>query len=81
MLPDARRVVCYLVYLITRLSQSQAYPDPEYKLNKSAVSELVLRGRGGRAARGAELTYSALAPAVPVVVHWRALHTQLDHIR
>lgn len=61
---------------ITRFNV-QAYPDPDYKLNKSSVSETVFSNRQSDSA----LTYSAVCPTTPVMINWRELRCQLSYIR
>lgn len=55
----------------------QAYPDPDYKLNKSTISEAVFNERDGDSA----LTYSSLCPTIPVMVNWRELRAQISQLR
>ncbi|CAG9789929.1 unnamed protein product [Diatraea saccharalis] len=55
----------------------QAYPDPDYKLDKSSISGAVLNTRAGDSA----LTYSARCPSVPVMVTWRDLRCHLAAVR
>ncbi|KAL0808285.1 hypothetical protein ABMA28_012780 [Loxostege sticticalis] len=66
-----------LADLLAKLLATKAYPDPDYKLNKSSVSETVFSSRDG----DSNLTYSALCPTTPVMVNWRELKCQLAAIR
>ncbi|CAG4936611.1 unnamed protein product [Parnassius apollo] len=54
-----------------------AYPDPDYKLNKSSMSESVLNARDV----DSSLSYSARCPATPVMINWRELRCQLSAIK
>ncbi|KAJ2939952.1 hypothetical protein O0L34_g6659 [Tuta absoluta] len=63
--------------LLTALLATKAYPDPDYKLNKSALSESVFSSRDGDEA----LTYSAVCPTTPVMVSWSELKCHIQQIR
>lgn len=62
--------MCYL--------HEQAYPDPENKLNKGALSEKVF---SSREEKEKELTYSAVCPTTPVIINWRELRAQIERLR
>ncbi|KAJ8705805.1 hypothetical protein PYW08_012851 [Mythimna loreyi] len=66
-----------LTELLAKLLATKAYPDPDYKLNKSTISEALFSDRDGDSA----LTYSALCPTTAVMVNWRELRAQLATIR
>ncbi|KAM3958672.1 LOW QUALITY PROTEIN: leucine-rich repeat kinase [Aphomia sociella] len=66
-----------LTDLLAKLLATKAYPDPDYKLNKSSMSETVFNSRESDSA----LTYSALCPTTPVMINWRELRCQLSSIR
>ncbi|CAH0698418.1 unnamed protein product [Spodoptera exigua] len=66
-----------LTELLAKLLATKAYPDPDYKLNKSTISEALFSDRAGDSA----LTYSALCPTTAVMVNWRELRAQLATIR
>lgn len=55
----------------------QAYPDPDYKLNRSSMSESVLSARDA----DPSLSYSARCPTTPVMLNWRELRCQLPALR
>ncbi|XP_045457144.1 leucine-rich repeat serine/threonine-protein kinase 1 [Melitaea cinxia] len=63
--------------LLAALLATKAYPDPDYKLDKSRVSQCVLNTRDADPA----LSYSARCPTTPVMVNWRELRCQLSHLR
>ncbi|XP_038220950.1 leucine-rich repeat serine/threonine-protein kinase 1 [Zerene cesonia] len=66
-----------LTDLVAALLATKAYPDPEYKLNKSALSETVLAGRDADSA----LSFSARCPSTPVMINWWELRCQLARLR
>ncbi|XP_047039612.1 leucine-rich repeat serine/threonine-protein kinase 1-like [Helicoverpa zea] len=66
-----------LTELLAKLLATKAYPDPDYKLNKSMISEALFSSRSGDSA----LTYSSLCPTVAVMLNWRELRAQLATIR
>ncbi|XP_022818770.1 leucine-rich repeat serine/threonine-protein kinase 1 [Spodoptera litura] len=66
-----------LTELLAKLLATKAYPDPDYKLNKSTISEALFSDRAG----DSTLTYSALCPSTAVMVNWRELRAQLATIR
>ncbi|XP_059045025.1 leucine-rich repeat serine/threonine-protein kinase 1 [Achroia grisella] len=66
-----------LADLLAKLLATKAYPDPDYKLNKSAISEAVFNSRES----DSTLTYSSLCPTTPVMINWRELRCQLSSIR
>ncbi|XP_075989581.1 leucine-rich repeat kinase isoform X2 [Anticarsia gemmatalis] len=66
-----------LTDLLAKLLATKAYQDPDYKLNKSCISEAVFSERGGDSA----LTFSALCPTAPVMINWRELRAQIAQIR
>ncbi|XP_072941247.1 leucine-rich repeat serine/threonine-protein kinase 1 [Epargyreus clarus] len=59
------------------LLATKAYPDPDYKLNKSSIAEAVLRARDADPA----LSYNARCPSAPVMLNWRELRCRLTHVR
>ncbi|RVE46090.1 hypothetical protein evm_009254 [Chilo suppressalis] len=63
--------------LLARILATKAYPDPEYKLDKSAISAAVLNSR----AQDNALTYNARCPSTPVMITWRELRCKLPAIR
>ncbi|CAH0599523.1 unnamed protein product [Chrysodeixis includens] len=66
-----------LTELLAKLLATKAYADPDYKLNKSTISEALFSDREADSA----LTYSALCPTTAVMVNWRELRAQLATIR
>ncbi|CAK1555976.1 unnamed protein product [Leptosia nina] len=66
-----------LTDLVASLLATKAYPDPEYKLNKSAISEAVIAGKDADPA----LSFSARCPSTPVMINWRELRCQLARLR
>ncbi|XP_045540793.1 leucine-rich repeat serine/threonine-protein kinase 1 [Papilio machaon] len=62
---------------LAALLATKAYPDPDYKLNKSVMSESVLSSRDADSA----LSYSARCPTTPVMVNWRDLRCHLPTIK
>ncbi|XP_045530212.1 leucine-rich repeat serine/threonine-protein kinase 1 isoform X2 [Pieris brassicae] len=66
-----------LTDLVAALLATKAYPDPEYKLNKSAISETVISGKDADTA----LSFSARCPSTPVMINWRELRCQLTRLR
>ncbi|XP_069363530.1 leucine-rich repeat serine/threonine-protein kinase 1 isoform X1 [Maniola hyperantus] len=66
-----------LADLVAALLATKAYPDPDYKINKSVVSAAVLSARDADPA----LTYSARCPTTAVMVNWRELRCQLTQIK
>ncbi|XP_046975207.1 leucine-rich repeat serine/threonine-protein kinase 1 [Vanessa cardui] len=66
-----------LAELLAALLATKAYPDPDYKLDKSRVSQSVLSARDADPA----LSYSARCPSTPVMVNWRELRCQLARLR
>ncbi|CAB3231871.1 unnamed protein product [Arctia plantaginis] len=66
-----------LTDLLAKLLATKAYPDPDYKLNKSTISETVFNERDGDSA----LTYSSLCPTTPVMVNWRELRAQISQLK
>ncbi|XP_052745709.1 leucine-rich repeat serine/threonine-protein kinase 1 isoform X2 [Bicyclus anynana] len=66
-----------LAELMAALLATKAYPDPDYKINKSVVSAAVLSARDADPA----LSYSARCPTTAVMVNWRELRCQLAQIK
>ncbi|XP_063218267.1 leucine-rich repeat serine/threonine-protein kinase 1 isoform X2 [Bacillus rossius redtenbacheri] len=65
--------------LTAKLLSVKAYPDPEFKLNKAAMTEdgaAVLPHLGV-----AGLTYGALLPGTAAMINWHNQQCELSHIR
>jgi hypothetical protein len=57
----------------------QAYPDPEYKLNKAAMTE---EGLPAMPQLGlTSLTYSSLFPNTSVMINWHSQQCDLSQVR
>lgn len=64
--------------LTAKLLSIKAHADPEYKLNKKAMTEQLPRGS---LAGMASLTYSSVFPNTPVMINWHGNRCQLRHIK
>lgn len=64
--------------LTAKLLACRAHADPEYKLNKKAMTEQLPRGS---LAGLASLTYSSVFPNTPVMVNWHGQRCHLPHIK
>nr|XP_032525960.1 uncharacterized protein LOC116776821 [Danaus plexippus plexippus] len=66
-----------LADLLAALLATRAYPDPEYKVNKSVLSERVLKSRDVDPG----LSYRAKCPSTAVLINWREMKAHLTHIK
>ncbi|CAG9574165.1 unnamed protein product [Danaus chrysippus] len=66
-----------LADLLAALLATRAYPDPEYKINKSVLSERVLKSRDVDPG----LSYRAKCPSTAVLINWREMKAHLTHIK
>lgn len=64
--------------LTAKLLACRANADPEFKLNKKAMTEQLPRGS---LAGLASLTYSSVFPNTPVMVNWHGQRCHLTHVK
>ncbi|KAL0267443.1 UNVERIFIED_CONTAM: hypothetical protein PYX00_009712 [Menopon gallinae] len=64
--------------LTAKLLSTKAHPDPEYKLNKKAMTEQLPRGS---LITVATLTYSSVFPNTPVMINWHGNRCLLSNIK
>ncbi len=57
----------------------QAHVDPEFKINKKAMSENV--PAAAQFAGLASLTYSSMFPNTPAMINWHGLRCNLSQVR
>ena len=62
--------------LISKLLAIKAFPDPEYKINKKALSEV---GGGGTGIGG--VYRGSIAANTPVMINWHAQRCELSRVR
>ncbi|KAF5301002.1 hypothetical protein FQR65_LT08985 [Abscondita terminalis] len=67
--------------LIAKLLSVKAHPDPEYKINKKAMTESINSPQFSIFANVTHLTYSSLFPNTPTMINWHNLRCHLSQIR
>ncbi|KAE8744037.1 hypothetical protein FOCC_FOCC009321 [Frankliniella occidentalis] len=65
--------------LLAKLLSIKAHVDPEYKINKKAMSENV--PAAAQFAGLASLTYSSMFPNTPAMINWHGLRCGLSQVR
>ena len=73
----------YYTYYITNYFNFllKAFPDPEYKLNRTALTQQGLSTFSQLAGLAGTLTYSSLFPNTPVMINWHNQQCNLNQIR
>ena len=64
--------------LTAKLLSIKAHADPEFKLNKKAMTEQL---PGWNSAGGALRPYSSVFPSTPVMINWHGNRCQLPQIK
>lgn len=59
----------------------QAHPDPEYKINKKAMTESIHSPQFSIFSNVTNLTYSSLFPNTPTMINWHNQRCHLSQIR
>ncbi|KAJ8942684.1 hypothetical protein NQ314_010008 [Rhamnusium bicolor] len=67
--------------LIAKLLSTKAHPDPEYKINKKAMTENVNSSQFSIFANVTNLTYSTLFPNTPTMINWHNQKCSLTQIK
>lgn len=65
--------------LLAKLLSIKAHPDPEFKINKKAMSDNV--PAAAQFAGLASLTYSSMFPNTPAMINWHGLRCGLSQVR
>ncbi|XP_034249520.1 leucine-rich repeat serine/threonine-protein kinase 1 isoform X2 [Thrips palmi] len=65
--------------LLAKLLSIKAHPDPEFKINKKAMSDNV--PAASQFAGLASLTYSSMFPNTPAMINWHGLRCGLAQVR
>ncbi|XP_031347203.1 leucine-rich repeat serine/threonine-protein kinase 1-like isoform X2 [Photinus pyralis] len=67
--------------LIAKLLSVKAHPDPEYKINKKAMTESINSPQFSIFSNVTQLTYSSLFPNTPTMINWHNQRCHLSQIR
>ncbi|XP_015840648.1 leucine-rich repeat serine/threonine-protein kinase 1 isoform X3 [Tribolium castaneum] len=67
--------------LTAKLLSTKAHPDPEFKINKKAMTENVNSSQFTIFSNVTNLTYSALFPNTPTMINWHNQRCNLTQIR
>lgn len=67
--------------LTAKLLSTKAHPDPEYKINKKAMTETIHSSQYSIFSNITSLTYSTLFPNTPVMINWHNQKCHLSQIR
>ncbi|XP_050515571.1 leucine-rich repeat serine/threonine-protein kinase 1 isoform X2 [Diabrotica virgifera virgifera] len=67
--------------LIAKLLSTKAHPDPEYKINKKAMTENVNSSQFTIFSNVTNLTYSSLFPNTPTMINWHNQKCNLTQIK
>ncbi|KAG5883328.1 hypothetical protein JTB14_032528 [Gonioctena quinquepunctata] len=67
--------------LTAKLLSTKAHPDPEYKINKKAMTENVNSSQFTIFSNVTNLTYSALFPNTPTMINWHNQKCNLKQIK
>lgn len=67
--------------LTAKLLSTKAHPDPEFKINKKAMTENVNSSQFSIFSNITNLTYSALFPNTPTMINWHNQKCNLTQIR
>ncbi|CAG9859264.1 unnamed protein product [Phyllotreta striolata] len=67
--------------LIAKLLSIKAHPDPEYKINKKAMTENVNSSQFTIFSNVSNLTYSSLFPNTPTMINWHNQKCNLTQIK
>ncbi|CAH0558750.1 unnamed protein product [Brassicogethes aeneus] len=67
--------------LIPKLLSIKAHPDPEYKINKKAMTENVNSSQFTIFSNVTNLTYSTLFPNTPTMINWHNQKCNLNQIK
>ncbi|KAJ8980099.1 hypothetical protein NQ317_008560 [Molorchus minor] len=67
--------------LTAKLLSTKAHPDPEYKINKKAMTENINSSQFSIFSNVTNLTYSTLFPNTPTMINWHNQKCNLTQIR
>lgn len=67
--------------LVAKLLSMKAHPDPEYKINKKAMTENINSSQFTIFSNITNLTYSTLFPNTPVMINWHNQKCNLTQIK
>ncbi|KAK9885098.1 hypothetical protein WA026_009320 [Henosepilachna vigintioctopunctata] len=67
--------------LVAKLLSIKAYPDPEYKINKKAMTESINTTQFKIFSNITQLTYSTMFPNVATMINWHNQKCNLDHFK
>ncbi|KAL3278816.1 hypothetical protein HHI36_016337 [Cryptolaemus montrouzieri] len=67
--------------LVAKLLSIKAHADPEYKINKKAMTENVSATQFKIFSNITQLTYSTMFPNVATMINWHNQKCQLDHVK